>query len=204
MGRAPGRFWRDVAPPLAAFGAYPDCGKLVSVMLVPILEMPRDKTCPQEGASAMKARLDHFRAAPELMKAMVDLEKTVRGSGLEASLIDLVKLRASQINGCAYCIHMHSREARASGVDQDKLDLLPAWRESSFFSERERAALGWTEALTLVASTGAPDADYEALTAQFDEHDRVALSLAIGAINVWNRLAIGFRSQHPGKGQAGT
>lgn len=147
----------------------------------------------------MNARLDYYHAAPELMNAMVEFEKAVKGGGLEPALIDLVKLRASQINGCAFCIHMHARDARESGVDQEKLDLLPAWRDSSFYSERERAALGWTEALTLIASTGAPDADYEALSSQFNEHERVALSLAIGAINIWNRLAIGFRAQHPGR-----
>lgn len=145
----------------------------------------------------MKARMDSFQAAPELMKAMVDFEHAVRKGGLESGIVEIVKLRASQINGCAYCIHMHTRDARARGIAQDKLDLLPAWRESSFFSERERAALAWTEALTLVASTGAPDADYESVSARFDEHERVALTLMVGAINVWNRLAIGFRSQHP-------
>jgi len=148
----------------------------------------------------MKARLDHFHAAPKLMKAMVDLERAVQGGGLEQSLIELVKLRASQINRCAYCIHMHSRDARAHGEQQERLDLLPAWRESSLYSDRERAALLWTEALTLLPESGAPDADYETMAAEFDEHEQVALTLLIGAINVWNRLAVGFRSQHPRDG----
>lgn len=149
----------------------------------------------------MKARLDHFHAAPKLMKAMVDLERAVQRGGLEQSLIELVKLRASQINRCAYCIHMHSRDARAHGERQERLDLLPAWRESSLYSDRERAALLWIETLTLLPESGAPDADYEAMAAEFDEHEQVALTLLIGAINVWNRLAVGFRSQHPREGE---
>lgn len=145
----------------------------------------------------MTPRLNFNAAAPEAVKAMVALEKYVVGSGLEHSLIDLVKTRASQINGCAYCIHMHTKEARARGESEERLYLLSAWRESPLYSDRERAALAWTEALTLVAETHAPDADYELLKAQFSDEDQVKLTLLIGVINTWNRLAIGFRSVHP-------
>jgi AhpD family alkylhydroperoxidase len=145
----------------------------------------------------MSTRLNFYAAAPELIKAMVALEDAVVASGLEHSLIELVKTRASQINGCAYCIHMHTQDARKNGESEERLYLLSAWRESSLYTPRERAALAWTEALTLVAQTGAPDADYETMREQFDEADAVKLTMLIGAINVWNRLAVGFRAQHP-------
>jgi AhpD family alkylhydroperoxidase len=144
----------------------------------------------------MKARLDYFKAAPATMQAMLDLEKKVAASGLERSLIELAKTRASQINGCAFCIHMHTRDARAHGESEERLYLLDAWRESPLYSSRERAALEWTEALTLIAQTHAPDAAYEALEAEFNAEEQVKLSLLIATINAWNRLAIGFRSIH--------
>ncbi|MFC3230943.1 carboxymuconolactone decarboxylase family protein [Marinibaculum pumilum] len=145
----------------------------------------------------MTERLDAFAAAPEAIKPVVALETYLRGCGLDPALVHLVKLRASQINGCAYCIHMHAREARADGETAERLDLLPAWRESSLYTERERAALAWTEALTRLAETGAPDADYEAARSAFDEAELVKLTVLIGTINVWNRLAVGFRKAHP-------
>ncbi|HZH52772.1 MAG TPA: carboxymuconolactone decarboxylase family protein [Microvirga sp.] len=145
----------------------------------------------------MTPRLDTFAAAPATMKAMLDLESKVKASGLEPSLIHLVKTRASQINGCAYCIHMHTREARADGETEERLYLLDAWRESPLYSDRERAALAWTEALTLVSQTHAPDEDYALLKAHFTDEEQVKLTLAIGAINAWNRFAIGFRAIHP-------
>lgn len=145
----------------------------------------------------MKPRLDAFKAAPETMNAMLAFEKAVKTSGLEQSLIELVKTRASQINGCAYCLHMHTRDARASGETEERLYLLSAWRESPLYTRRERAALAWTEALTLIAQTNAPDEDYEALQAEFSPEEQVKLTLLIGAINVWNRIAVGFRSVHP-------
>jgi AhpD family alkylhydroperoxidase len=145
----------------------------------------------------MKPRLDPFKAAPEAMKAMLAFENAVKTSGLELALIELVKTRASQINGCAYCIHMHTRDARASGETEERLYLLNAWRESPLYTRRERAALGWTEALTLVSQTQAPDEAYEALQAEFSPEEQVKLTLLIGAINVWNRIAVGFRSVHP-------
>jgi len=112
-------------------------------------------------------------------------------------LLELVKLRASQINGCAHCIHMHTTALRKRGVEEMKLYLLTAWRESSLFTPRERAAIGWAEALTCVAETGAPDADYTDLASEFTEEEQVQLTYAIGAINVWNRLQVGFRTGHP-------
>ena len=112
-------------------------------------------------------------------------------------IVELIKLRASQINGCAFCIHMHTTEARAHGETEMRLYMLNAWRESSLYTERERAALAWTEALTLVAETGAPDADYVLLASAFGDAEQVQLTLAIGAINLWNRLQVGFRAAHP-------
>jgi len=145
----------------------------------------------------MKPRLDWYAAAPDLLEAMRDFERRVKGSGLELSLIELVKMRASQLNGCAFCLHMHMREARAAGESEERLHLLAAWRESPLYTERERAALAWTEALTLLAETHAPDDAYEALAAQFSEAERVKLTMVIVAINGWNRIAVGFRSLHP-------
>jgi AhpD family alkylhydroperoxidase len=145
----------------------------------------------------MQARLNPQKVAPELMKAMLALEEAVAGSGLEHGLIDLVKTRASQINGCAFCLHMHTHEARARGEREERLYLLDAWRESSFYTERERAALAWTEAVTLVAQTHVPDEAYEEARRQFGEAELVKLTLAITTINAWNRIAISFRAQHP-------
>ena len=147
----------------------------------------------------MSARLNPYAAAPEMIAAMTALETAVVSSGLEHSLIELVKTRASQINGCAFCIHMLTRDARAHGESEERLYLLSAWWESSLFTPREKAALTWTDSLTLVAQTRAPDADYAAMREHFDEAEAVKLTMLIGAINVWNRLAVGFRSQHPRK-----
>ena len=147
----------------------------------------------------MQARLDAFQACPELMQAMLQLEERVRGAGLEPSLIHLVKLRASQINGCAFCVHMHASHARAAGETDERLDLVVAFRESPLFTPRERAALIWTESLTLLSQTGAPDSDYAELAAHFSESERVKLSMLIVAINGWNRLAVGFRKIHATK-----
>jgi AhpD family alkylhydroperoxidase len=137
------------------------------------------------------------RLAPEGIKAMMALEASIAASGLEHALIDLVKLRASQINGCAFCIHMHTTAARARGETEMRLYMLNAWRESPLYSHRERAALAWTEALTLIAETGAPDSDYALLEGEFTESEQVSLTLLIGAINLWNRLQVGFRAVHP-------
>lgn len=145
----------------------------------------------------MTTRLNAYALAPDAIQKMAQLEDVLRNSGLEFTLYELVKMRASQINGCAFCLHMHSKDARAAGESEERLYLLSAWRESSLYTPRERAALAWTEALTLVAQTGAPDGDYEALRAEFSEEEIVSLTLLIGLINSWNRLAVGLRSQHP-------
>lgn len=147
----------------------------------------------------MKARLNPYEASPEVMNAMLELEERVRGAGLEQSLIMLVKTRASQLNGCALCLHMHTTHARAQGETEERLFLLSAWRESPLFTPRERAALAWTESLTLLAQTGAPDRDYAELAEHFTESERVKLSMLIVAINGWNRIAVGFRLVHPTK-----
>lgn len=145
----------------------------------------------------MTPRLDPFTVAPDAFKAMLGLETYVRGCGLEPSLIHLVKMRASQINGCAYCVDMHSKEARKDGESEQRLYLLSAWRESPLYSDRERAALAWTEALTLIAQTHAPDDVYDEVRRHFTEAETVRLSVLVVTINGWNRLAIASRSVHP-------
>jgi AhpD family alkylhydroperoxidase len=151
--------------------------------------------------AAMKARLDFRKASPEGDKAMMGLHMFVRNCGLDHSLLELVKLRASQINGCAHCIDMHSKELRADGESEQKLYLLNAWREAPFYSERERAALAWTEAVTLVAESQVPDEVYEQARQQFSEQELVNLTLALVAINGANRLNVAFRTV-PGSYQA--
>jgi AhpD family alkylhydroperoxidase len=141
----------------------------------------------------MQQRLDFLQASPDAIKAMMALETASGKLGLDRALLDLVKLRASQINGCAYCVDMHASDLRKHGESERRISVLVAWRETPFFNARERAALAWTEALTLVATTHAPDSDYADLREQFTEREMVDLTLAIGTINVWNRLAIGFR-----------
>ena len=145
----------------------------------------------------MKPRMNYYQAAPETIKALVAVEDQVKASGLEQSLIELVKTRASQINGCAFCINMHTADARKHGETEQRLYLLSAWHESPLYTERERAALAWTDALTLISETHAPDDVYEAMRAQFSESEAVNLTVLIGAINAWNRVAIGFRAVHP-------
>lgn len=142
----------------------------------------------------MQPRLDYRRFAQEPMKALLALEDYLSHCSLEPQLLHLVKMRASQINGCAYCIDMHSKDARAGGETEQRLYELNAWRETPFYSDRERAALEWTEALTLVSETHASDESYEQLHAHFNEKEIVDLTYAIGAINVWNRIAIGLRA----------
>lgn len=145
----------------------------------------------------MTPRMNIFQAAPDAMKAMLAVEAAVDGSGLEHSLVELVKLRASQINGCAFCIYMHATDAVKHGESDMRIHLLDAWRESPLYSDRERAALGWTETLTRVAKKGAPDADYELLKAHFDDKEIAYLTTAIAAINFWNKVQIGLRAVHP-------
>jgi len=145
----------------------------------------------------MAPRLNPFAAAPALMKSWLAFGEGLRGRGLEESLMELVQIRASQVNGCAFCIHMHTTDARKAGETEERIYLLDAWRESPLYTERERAALAWTEALTKVSETHAPDDDYRALQAHFSEQEQVALTLLVVAINGWNRMQIGFRGVHP-------
>ncbi|MCF1743954.1 carboxymuconolactone decarboxylase family protein [Paradevosia shaoguanensis] len=145
----------------------------------------------------MQARLDFRKAAPDAYQAVAALDRyVVRDSGLEPRLVHLIKIRASQINGCAYCVDMHIKHAREDGLGQQWIDLLSVWRESPIYTARERALLGWTEALTLLAETRAPDDVYDELRRYFSEEETTKLTVAIGLINVWNRVAVGFRSQH--------
>ena len=142
----------------------------------------------------MKPRIEYAMAATAGIEAMRGLESYVRQCGLEPSLLELVKLRASQINGCAYCIDMHTKDARARGESEQRLYALSAWEETPFFTDRERAALAWTEAVTRVADGHVPDAVFDLARKHFQEKELVDLTLAIVAINGWNRLAISFRA----------
>lgn len=143
----------------------------------------------------MQQRLDYKLASPQAFNAMLHVEQQVHKSGLEESLLELVKSRASQINGCAWCLDMHTKDARARGETEQRLYLLPVWREAPCYSDRERAALAWTEAVTQVAAThDVPDEVYDAARAQFSEKELVDLTLAIIAINGWNRLNVAFRT----------
>jgi AhpD family alkylhydroperoxidase len=151
--------------------------------------------------TTMTPRLNPFAAAPVPMRSWLDFGKGILENDLEKGLMELVKIRASQINGCAFCLHMHTADARKHGETEERLYLLDAWRESPLYSERERAALAWTEALTLVSETHAPDDVYAALRAQFTEEEQVTLTLLIVAINGWNRIQVGFRGVHPVEGR---
>jgi AhpD family alkylhydroperoxidase len=137
------------------------------------------------------------KSAASIHAALIAVSKSIGDSGLDKGLVELVKLRASQINGCAFCLELHLGLARQAGVAPVKLDLLAAWRESGVFSEREGAALAWTEALTRLGPTAASDADYAALRSQFDEGEALFLTVAIGLINQWNRIAVGLRFAPP-------
>ena len=147
-----------------------------------------------ESEADMNARFDYIKAAPGAFKAMLELEKYIKGTGLGESLLNLVKLRASQINGCAYCIDMHSKDARASGETEQRIYELDAWRETPFYTDREMAALAWTEALTNIKDGHVPDKVFEEVRKQFSETELVNLTLAVVAINGWNRIAISFRA----------
>ena len=140
----------------------------------------------------MEPRLDLYKASPEAIKVMLAFSAGTEKLGLEKPLLELVKLRASQINGCAFCIDMHAADARKGGEAERRLYALPAWRETPFFTPRERAALAWTEAVTRIADAGAPEDVHSALCDQFNEKERMDLTLAIAMINSWNRLAIAF------------
>ena len=142
----------------------------------------------------MQPRIAYDKASPGAVKAMYGLEAYVQQSGIEHGLLGLIKMRASQINGCAFCIDMHTKEARARGETEQRLYLLDAWRESPFYTDRERAALEWTEAVTLITEGHVPDEIYARVREQFTESELVNLTLAVVAINGWNRLCISFRA----------
>jgi AhpD family alkylhydroperoxidase len=141
----------------------------------------------------MEARLDYAKASPQAYKAMAQMEGVVRRSGIDPKLLELIKVRASQLNGCAFCIDMHTKDARFTGETEQRIYALNAWRETPFFTEKERAALAWTEALTNIQIGHAPDDVYEELSRNFSEEEIVNVTLAITTINAWNRIAIGFR-----------
>lgn len=148
----------------------------------------------------MTVRINYAGKAPKAMHAMLAMEKHVQESGLEKSLIELVKLRASYINGCAYCVDMHSKDARAEGETEQRIYSVPVWHETSFYTPRERAALAWTEAVTLIDDEGVSDELFEEAREHFDEGELVELTMAVITINGWNRLAISFRAE-PGSYQ---
>jgi AhpD family alkylhydroperoxidase len=141
----------------------------------------------------MNTRLNYWKTSPEVYKAMLALQTAVKASGMESSLLNLIQLRASQVNGCAFCIDMHTKDLRAGGETEQRIYMLDAWRESPFYSEREQAALAWTEAVTRITDGHVPDDVYEEARRQFSEDELVKLTLAIVTINSWNRFGIAFR-----------
>jgi AhpD family alkylhydroperoxidase len=145
----------------------------------------------------MQRRLNPFTVDPDGVAALVGVENYLKSCGLDHKLITLVNMRVSQMNGCAYCLHMHSEEARKIGESEVRLHLLDAWHESNLYSARERAALAWAESLTKIAATHAPDAVYDEARRYFSEKELADLSIVIAMINAWNRLSIGVRAVHP-------
>lgn len=145
----------------------------------------------------MKTRFDFAAVAPDAMKAMIALEMHCKNSGLPARLFHLIKLRASIINGCSYCVDLHVKESRADGLSEQWINLVSAWHESTVFTDEERAVLAFTDSLTLVAQTRSPDEGYEALRQFFSEAEIAKMIMLIGAINIWNRIAVGSRKKHP-------
>ncbi len=141
----------------------------------------------------MTKRINYAKVAPDAVKALAATGPYIAASNVSPRLRALIELRVSQINGCAYCVDLHSQQARKAGEDQQRLDCLPVWRETSFFDGRERAALAWAESVTLVSQTGVPDATYEETRKQFSEKELVDVTLIVAAMNAWNRLAISFR-----------
>lgn len=145
----------------------------------------------------MNARMNLAQSAPEIYETIMAMDGAIRKSGLDSDLLHLSKIRASQINGCAFCVDLHVKEALSDGMDAQKLHLVAAWQESPFFSARERAALDWTEKVTLLPQTGAPDESYDGLTSELSPIETAQLTLAIAAINMLNRMAVSSRLQHP-------
>jgi AhpD family alkylhydroperoxidase len=155
---------------------------------------------------SIEPRVDYRKVAPEAMRALAAVERYARGSKLEPALLELVRLRSSMINGCAYCVDMHTKDARAAGESEQRLYAVSVWREAPFFSPRERAALAWTDAVTEISVDHAPDEVYRIAREQFNEKELVDLTMAIIAINSWNRLSVSFRTlagtYEPAKGHA--
>jgi AhpD family alkylhydroperoxidase len=145
----------------------------------------------------MKARLIPYAVAPQQMQAFIDFSTAMADDGIDPQLAELVKVRTSQINGCSFCLHMHTREALAAGESELRLTMLAAWRESPLYSDRERAALAWAETLTRLPELGAPDDVYAALGAHFTPEEQVKLTMTIAIINAWNRFGVGFHAVHP-------
>jgi AhpD family alkylhydroperoxidase len=156
--------------------------------------LPRLFIAILQGDEPMTARLNPYAAHYALTKPLIDYAMTVQAMGLEPSLMELVKIRASQMNGCALCLDMHAREAREHGETEERIVMLNAWRESDLYTPREKAALAWTESLTRLAETHAPDEDYEVMAFEFSSEDQVKLTLLIGVINSFNKLGAGFRA----------
>jgi AhpD family alkylhydroperoxidase len=146
----------------------------------------------------MNSRLNPQAVQSNLIPLFIEFSNKVLAAGLEKSLVELVKIRASQINGCAICLHMHTRDARKAGESEERLYMLDAWHESPLYTPRERAALAWTEALTLLASSRAPDDVYALVQAEFSDEESVALTMLINVINGWNRIGVGYRRTHLG------
>jgi len=142
----------------------------------------------------LKPRLSYGKVVPGVLRVMGEMERLVHESGLESSLLELVKVRASQINGCAYCLDMHWKDARAGGETEQRLYSLNAWRETPFYTDRERAALAWAESLTLLSQNDVPDELYDEARRHFSEEELVNLTMAVVAINSWNRLIVSFRT----------
>lgn len=143
----------------------------------------------------MSARINYQQTAPEAVRALLNVENYVRQSGIEKPLLELVKLRASQVNGCAYCVDMHTKDARAAGETEQRLYAISVWRDAPFFTARERAALAWTEAVTRISDSHVPDDVYEFARSKFSEKELVDLTMAVIAINSWNRLSVSFRRE---------
>jgi len=145
----------------------------------------------------MTDRINILSGESDLIRLFISFSHEVEAAGLEKSLIELVKIRASQLNSCAICLHMHTRDARKLGETEERLYMLNAWRESPLYTSRERAALAWTETLTTLSATGAPDEIYALVKAEFSDQESIALTMLINVINSWNRLGVGYRRTHP-------
>ncbi|MBU2492353.1 MAG: carboxymuconolactone decarboxylase family protein [Bacteroidetes bacterium] len=142
----------------------------------------------------MKMRIDWYKVSPSAYNAMLNLQRTVNKSKLDKYLLELIKIRASQLNGCAHCLDMHTKDALAIGESEQRINLLTVWREAPIYTPREKAAIAWCESLTLISQIGAPDNLYEEVVSFFNPEELVELTLAIVAINAWNRLGVGFKS----------